>query len=83
MDPPLEGHYFGGDIYDLSLTMHHETDGKTDDGRSGHYFVYRLFQKEWVLCDDATLTTVPDGEITGMLRSDGATISALFYSRRD
>ena len=28
VDPPSEGLYFGGDTYDLSLTMHHETHEK-------------------------------------------------------
>ena len=83
VDPPLEGLYFGGDIYDLSMTMHHETYEETDTGLSGHYFAYRRFQEEWVLCDDAALTTVPDGTITEKLRSDGKTISALFYYRRE
>ena len=83
VDPPLEGLYFGGDIYDLSMTMHHETYEETDTELSGHYFAYRRFQEEWVLCDDAALTTVPDGTITEKLRSDGKTISALFYYRRE
>ena len=62
--------------------MHHETDQKEDTGGSGHYFVYRLFQEEWVMCDDETLTTISPDEICDKLRSDGRTTSALFYLRR-